>query len=401
MRIESFAAYHLRVPLRMTIKHASHTRRENDAVVIACTMSDGTVGWGEGLPRPYVTGETIESVFEMLESPNVIGHFLGQCCADLAAAVSLCRSVNLGLQGRGFGNSLRCALELSILDAVTRSMKVPISAVFDAIPEIQSLRRMTKTVQYSLVFTDLPVRKLIFYSLWARLAGIRFVKLKVGVAGNNDLARLKTVRRAFGSNVDLRVDANEAWTPEELTQRLEDFRDVGISSVEQPVPHVRLAELAGLRGKAAVPIMLDESVCTRDDLDLAVREGYCDLINLRISKCGGLISTALLAAAAHDQRIGYQLGCQVGETGILSAAGRHLATSLDHIRYFEGSYDRYILKHPLTTPDITCAWSGRAPMLTSPGLGVDIDTHALRQMTVSERHWHAEPPSVLAGGRQV
>ncbi|MEX0725039.1 MAG: enolase C-terminal domain-like protein [Planctomycetaceae bacterium] len=404
MRIESFSAYHLRVPLKMTIKHASHARSANDAVVIACRLSEGTVGWGEGLPRPYVTGETIESVFSMLESGNAVEPLLGQPADDLAAVVALCRTLEPGSHAdglrSGFGNSLRCALELSVLDAVTRSKKKSLSAIFDAIPEIQSLRGAAEFAQYSAVFPDLPMWKLISYSYWARVARMRHVKIKVGVAGKNDLARLRAVRKAIGPRMDLRIDANEAWTPEELPRQLERFRDVNISSVEQPVPHEQLAGLAGQRGKSAIPIMLDESVCTREDLELAVREGYCDLVNLRISKCGGLISTCLIAAAAHEQGIGYQLGCQVGETGILSAAGRHLATSLSHFKYCEGSYDRYILQRQLTAPDITCDWSGRAPALTSPGLGVDVDRDALRQMTVSEKHWQIEPMKLRAGGRQ-
>jgi L-alanine-DL-glutamate epimerase-like enolase superfamily enzyme len=64
MRVVELTAYHLRIPLRKTIRHASHTRTDNDTLVVRCKLDDGTVGWGEGLPREYVTGETIDSTFE-------------------------------------------------------------------------------------------------------------------------------------------------------------------------------------------------------------------------------------------------------------------------------------------------------------------------------------------------
>lgn len=394
MKIESFAAYHLRVPLKLTIKHASHARSENDTLVIACRLSDGTVGWGEGLPRWYVTGETIETVFDTLESSDIVARCLGQPVDTLAEAVALCRSLDVGPPSAGarsgFGNSVRCALELSVLDAVARSLGLSLSAVFDAIPEIVPIQNKSEAVRYSAVFADTPMRKLFVYSLWARLAGMRHFKIKVGVAGNDDLARLRLVRQIIGSARDLRIDANEAWTPKELPRHLDRLRHLNISVAEQPVSHEQLAGLAGMRGRSPILIMLDESVCTRDDLDIAVGEGYCDMINLRISKCGGLIATALLATAAYREGIGYQLGCQVGETGILSAAGRHLATSLAHIKYCEGSYDRYILQQPLLTGDITCRWNGEALPLTSPGLGVDVDRDVLRRLTIRERYWQAE-----------
>ena len=78
------------------------------------------------------------------------------------------------------------------------------------------------------------------------------------------------------------------------------------------------------------------------------QDGWCDLFNLRLSKCGGFIPSLRLAQLAKRHGLGYQLGCQVGETAILSAAGRHFATSVDGIRYLEGSYDRHLVWESLS-----------------------------------------------------
>src|SRR5207247_8403171 len=110
--------------------------------------------------------------------------------------------------------------------------------------------------------------------------------------------------------------------------------------------------------------------------------GTCDLFNIRLSKCGGFIPSLRLAQFARKHGLGYQLGCQVGETAILSAAGRHFASSVADVRYLEGSYDRHLVREALGTRDLTFRWGGWAPALEGPGLGVTVDARALARVTV-------------------
>ena len=108
----------------------------------------------------------------------------------------------------------------------------------------------------------------------------------------------------------------------------------------------------------------------------------CDLFNLRLSKCGGFIPSLRLAQLARRHGLGYQLGCQVGETALLSAAGRQFACSVAGLRYLEGSYDRHLVREALGTEDITFRWGGWAPALPGPGLGVTLDPRALERVTI-------------------
>jgi muconate cycloisomerase len=118
------------------------------------------------------------------------------------------------------------------------------------------------------------------------------------------------------------------------------------------------------------------------DAEQAVRHGTCDLFNIRVSKCGGFIPSLRLAQFARQHGLGYQLGCQVGETSILSAAGRHFACSVRDLRYLEGSYDRRLVKEALGRVDITFGYGGWAPALNGSGLGIDIDEAALQRVTI-------------------
>src|SRR5262249_38508492 len=153
----------------------------------------------------------------------------------------------------------------------------------------------------------------------------------------HDRARLRGIRRLAGKKMDIRVDANEAWTPDEAVAKIRELQHYWISSVEQPVAHERLSDLADVRKQVQTPVMLDESLCSMADARRAVELQACDLFNLRLSKCGGFIPALRLAEFAKQHGIGCQLGCQVGETAILSAAGRHFAGSVADLKHAEGS----------------------------------------------------------------
>ncbi len=104
------------------------------------------------------------------------------------------------------------------------------------------------------------------------------------------------------------------------------------------------------------------------------------MFNLRLSKCGGLLRTVALAKRAREAGLESQLGCQVGETGLLSAAGRHFACSLGGLRYIEGSFDRLLVAEPLIREDITFRPGGWAARLEGPGLGVTVDEAAVQRV---------------------
>ena len=133
--------------------------------------------------------------------------------------------------------------------------------------------------------------------------------------------------------------------------------------------------------------MLDESLTSLSDAAAAIQKGTCDLFNIRLSKCGGIFNSLRLAAMARQAGLGYQLGCHPGESGILSAAGRHFASNVANIIYLEGSYDRHILRKQLTEEDVTFGYGGRAPALVRPGLGVSVSPVALKTMAVPCRSY--------------
>ena len=390
MRVTEFTAYHVCIPLKKRIQHASHTRTSTDSLIVCCQLDSGHTGWGEGLPRIYVTGETIETAFAQLEQTNW-PEALGESFQNLSEAIIIADSFHPAPLSHGntdrrdcFGNTVKSAVELAFLDAVTRAYNVRFSTIVDHVAEIRPIRQRVDRVQYSTALTGMSPWQQRIAALKYRLYGFGQCKVKVGVEGVDDASLLQRVRKILGSQFDIRLDANEAWQPEEVIEKMTPLLPFNITALEQPVPHAEVAGLAALRTELPVPIMLDESLCSISDAERAIAEQTCDLFNIRISKCGGFLNSLKLAALAHQAGLGYQLGCQVGETGILSAAGRHFATSIAGIRYLEGSYDRHLVKERLAVEDLTFGYGGWATALEQPGLGITIDEQALKRVTIKQ-----------------
>lgn len=390
MRIAELIARHVRVPLKRTIKTATGARDISDSLVVCCRLDDGTLGWGEGLPRKSVTGETIDTAFEHIKQSD-LKRQLGAPLADLAAAVRTCDALVMqpaGTDGRDcFGNAARCAVELSVLDAVTRATKVPLSTVTALHPAAMSIRKPQPRVRYSGMM--MPVSAFQDW-LWVRkLKRLHFqqMKLYVGLDDQHDLSMVTKLRRTLGDDVSLRIDAAGAWTAANLEAKLAPLLPHGLSAVEQPICHAEVNKLGELRKKLGVPIILDESLCSFRDAGKAMEKSTCDMFNVKLSKCGGFLPSLKLAGVSYAAGIACQLGCHAGETGILSAAGRHFAMSIADLKYVEGSHDEYFVKEPLTVENLTFEDGGFAPALTGHGLGVTIDTAAIARLTVREEHF--------------
>ena len=382
MRVVAITAHQVRIPLRRPIRHASHTRSETDNILIRCVLADGTEGFGEGVPRDYVTGETIDSDLALLKQSDLPAQL--EACDHFSQAVALAERLRLAVvpgDDRGcHGNAARCAVELALLDAFGKRFGEPLWAVTRLLaPE---LYRPRERVRYSGAIMSALGFKLRLAAWSMRVYGFQQVKLKVGISGHDDPARMHTTRRILGPRRDLRVDANEAWKPAECVAQIRALEPYQISSVEQPVAHEVVDTLAEIRREIRTPIMLDESLCGRIDAERAVERKTCDLFNLRLSKCGGFIPSLRLAQFAKANGLGCQLGCQVGETAILSAAGRHFAVSVADLRYLEGSYDSRLVREALAEENMTFGWGGWAPTLIRPGLGLTLDPAALERVTI-------------------
>ena len=156
-------------------------------------------------------------------------------------------------------------------------------------------------------------------ALRAASEGFRCVKVKVGVG--DDAGRVAAVRAAAGTDVDVRLDANGAWTVEEAIAAIEALAPAGLELVEEPVHG--LHELAQVRRSVAVRVAMDESAAIPGALASSAADAVC----LKLGRCGGI--SGLLAAASLVRATGaeaYVASTLDGPVGI--AAALHAAAAL-------------------------------------------------------------------------
>jgi muconate cycloisomerase len=361
--ITAAETYSLALPFRFEFSHARATRARGASVVVRLADDRGRVGWGEGAPRDYVTRETVESARRFL-AMEVLPRVVGAGADSLEEAAGLFSTVRDVFRGH---NAALCALELALLDLAGRAEGRSAGELLGPAKHDE--------VRYGAVLSSGEPDKAVATATRARQAGFADFKAKVGEDAAGDMALLRAVRDAIGPGASLRVDANGAWSSrEEALEQLAAMADVGVSAAEEPLEPHDLDGLEWLAARSPIPIVADESLASLADARRLAERRACHVFNVRVSKLGGMLAAAQAVDIARDADIGWMLGAHVGESALLSAAGRHVATRRDGGRWFEGSYGALLLEEDVA--DLTAS-DGRGAALTGPGLGVDVDEDAV------------------------
>lgn len=385
MKIRSIQACRIGIPFKKPFKHATSVRTQTDNIVVVTELEDGTKGYGEGLPRPYVTGETPEGVLDTLTrlDPAVL-------TADLTNLENVIAFIDEMILSREHfkadreNNTTRCALEISLLDAYCRTFHKRFHDVALVLwPELKRVAE-SPSVYYDGVLSLDSNSKTLWNAVKMRLYGFRRLKLKVDADDAKTLRLISRIRRIVGRHIDLRIDANESWNAEQTIRMAHQLVPWGISSIEQPLPHRNLPDMKHVTEQSPIPTMLDESLCTLQEAQRAIDDRLCKSFNIRISKCGGFVNSLRIAQRAQQNGITYQLGCLVGETAILSAAGRQMAVLLPSLRYLEGSYDHHLLRDNIGRKDISFGYGGKAARLEGYGLGLEVDSGKQNKYTTQQ-----------------
>ena len=167
------------------------------------------------------------------------------------------------------------------------------------------------------------------------------------------------------------------------------LRSVGIRSFEQPIAAGDLAGLARLVAESSAGIVADEGLTDRESLRALITHQACTGANVRISKCGGLVGAYARCREALDAGLMLQVGCQVGESSLLSAAHLTLLSALapltPGVRFAEGCFGRHLLREDPVAPLVQFRYGGRPPPRPpGPGLGVHVDLAALQRYTLDQ-----------------
>ena len=365
VRIARFSVFTYPVPFKVVFRHASASRDRALNLIVAARAEDGDVGYGEGCPRDYVSGETIASGLD----------FIRRHAGSLAASVDDVASLEAWIARHADdidrNPAAFCALETAILDLFGR-------VAGKRLEELVGMAPPNATVRYSAVLGNAPHPAYLWQLRRYRKRG--FADYKVKLSGDAARDRRKTQALA-GTAARVRFDANNLWaSADDCIRHLTSLPGTAFA-IEEPL---EVGDLDGFRTVGAaldLRIVLDESVLRVGQLE-ALTDAERWIVNIRVSKMGGLLRSMAVARRASRLGVGVVVGCQVGETSLLTRAALPVMQAAgDALVAAEGAFGTHLLRRDLTTP---CLMFGNGGLLhpgratDGPGFGLTVDRDALK-----------------------
>ena len=267
-------------PVKEVLTIARGSMFEQPTIHVTLTREDGVKGRGEACGIPY-KGETPATMMADIEAVRPV----------IEAGVT--REALLDLLP---GGGARMALDAALWDLEAKAGEGDPYARNGLTPG--AIRSAYTIGMRDLAAYEAAARKYAAYPL-----------LKVKVAADDPVSAIAAVRRG-APDPRLIVDANQAWSVEELKAFAPALVPLGVSLLEQPIP---VGAEAGLDGwTSPIPLCADELVDGIADLDKVV--GRFQLVNIKLDKAGGLTSALRLADAAGARGLGLMVGCMLGSS---------------------------------------------------------------------------------------
>jgi L-alanine-DL-glutamate epimerase-like enolase superfamily enzyme len=359
MKIEKIEVFRVGVPWRRKYTTSYSTFGEIEHVFIKISTDDGIVGYGEVSSLPFFTGEstgTIGEVIKLLQpvikgcSPfdlEKISNLMEKTVKYNSVAKAAIDFALYDIMGKSIGRNSICLLGGSYREKIPLSWSLTIGKPDEVAAEAVEM-----------------VEK-----------GFDTVNLKIGVSPEEDVERLKKVRKAIGDKIHLRADANGAFTPMQAIQFIKKIEDLNMQYVEQPVPGWDLDGMAEVRRQTQVQISADESAYYPHSIVEIIRKGAADIIALKVAKMGGIRKTMQIASIAEAANIpcmmnsNFELDIGVAAASVVAASSKMVQYSCEISGPLRHQTD--IFKKGVVYKD------GFIIPSTVPGLGVEIDEKKL------------------------
>lgn len=356
MRVKDLRLFHVLIPLRKNVSHHLASYCQSESLIIRMETEEGIVGWGESHPRHYLTGETFASVKrtsgELFEQ-----HLARKTFSSFGDVWSHLSDLDIPRDKL----AAFCGLELGILDVAGKYFGVYVG---DAIgPPLGLAAEVAANIGF-----DTPTEHIFKICMLIKMRGYRSTKIKVG--REDDTERVALVREAL-DDMFLWVDANGAWNFDQARKNILALMRNGIEVYEQPLAATDSVGAKDLRCVTGAKLVADESLCSMEDADHLVDVHACDIFNIRVGKCGGILRSLALVNKAHKHGLGFHLGALVGETGVLLKPLHMLVERMQGYKAVEGTEQN----RNLLADDIVRGKS-------SFGLGIDVDKSKIEMYTI-------------------
>ena len=365
MYITALEAIPVSVPVRTPLKMAVATVHERTCILVQVTTDTGVVGLGESVLARYFTGESHASAMDLIQ--NVVAPVLvGRDAGDLAGIRHLLGRITVNNSGA------RAAIEMALHDAVARQAGVPLYEYYGgrARPSVPTIWHVSGGDPTA------AARE----AKAAAAEGYPLVKVKVGHAVDDDLAVVKAVREAVGSEVELLLDANQGWDVESAIRFARGVVDASPAFIEQPVHRDDVLGMVAVNQATDIVIAGDEGIFDAADLRLYLELGAVGAVVAKLMKASGPIGVQEIFAVADAAGIGVHFAGMAGQTSISAAHGAHLALAAPNLQFGSGIGPQYLAADIVTVPFLPVA--GHLYPSDRPGIGLELDREAVERYRV-------------------
>jgi L-alanine-DL-glutamate epimerase-like enolase superfamily enzyme len=336
-------------------------------VLVEIDTDEGTVGFGEAPCTVTVGfyGETLETVTHAVR--NYLGpKLLGEDPLNVRRTTLLMNSIH------GAAFIAKTGIDTALYDLAAKALHVPVSTLLGG--------RQRNSIEAASEIAIVNPEEMVREARRLIELGFKVIKVKAGRKVDDEVKGIKAIRDAIGSDIELRVDPNAGWSRLDTLRALKVLSRAEISYIEQPLPGWDLEGLAWLRKATGVPVMVDESVWNPHDVIKIARAEAADIINIKITKAGGLKNSLDIYTTADAAGIPCIVGTEL-ESCVAVAAKLQFAASLENLPYAceftELAFQRMAIRESLKLEN------GTLKVPTGPGLGMAPDKELIDQNTVS------------------
>jgi L-Ala-D/L-Glu epimerase len=353
------------IPFRVKFRHASAERAETSSLWVEAISEDGLIGYGESCPRGYVTGETLTSakVF-FLQQKNKI-------CNEINNLTSLRAWAAKHQNALDANPAAWCAIELAILDLLAKQEN-------KTIERFLGLANLHGNFQYSAVLGDASTENFKLNATKYLQQGFTDFKLKLSGEIERDKEKIAIMQQWKNGSLRIRVDANNLWQDADEAIKFLQALNYPFFAIEEPLKPNAYLELSHIAKALHCKIILDESFLRIEQFAMLDQSPDHWLINLRISKMGGLLRSLAIIESARKLNIGLIIGAQVGETSLLTRAALTAALAAqDILNAQEGAFGTHLLERDIDDPPLMFGKAGLLDTsnylsLIKPGFGLSL-----------------------------
>jgi len=316
MKITHIESWPVSMELTEPYTIAYETVEETTNVFLRLETSSGVTGYGCAAPDQAVTGETVSGTLEAAKD-IVLPALKG---SDPLRPLMLLERLRPALKERP---SALAMVDMALLDILGKTASLPLYRLLGGFRD-----RMRTSVTIGI----LPVQATVDKAVEFAGQGFRALKIKGGADVNTDVQRLIAVRKAVGSKIELRFDANQGYSEADTLQFVEGVGPVHLELIEQPTPRAQDRMLGRVTRQAPLPIMADESLMNLSDAFRLARKELVDMINIKLMKVGGIDEALKINAVSRAASLEVMVGC-MDESALGIAAGLHFALARPNVRY--------------------------------------------------------------------